>query len=609
MSASTWKEGDDHLKGSTNTHPNLHTDDDAFADGDDDSSYGFSSEVIRADVAYTLSLSPVEGHGVEDAASSPRAASDVSMSMLDVNGNGRSSLGSSWGSSSLPSTSRQSSLKFEQISLDNDQRDKSTVSMQEHLADDDQTPHSPSPATHASLELHAVVIDVSQRHPVPIEIHSVSEGGSDTSPRTAAHSAEPSRRSEEPPSFNIAPSISHAKSTSDLPLPPLSAAPSGRLSTSHHKPSRSQGPSVFEQVVSKTRPSFLPPKKKEEDIKHLHDWEQMMKRSRAAEEKRRKALEERRLAREGKVEESLHIWEKDVVPNWKAVRDMPRLRRLWWSGIPVKLRATMWEHAVGNSLALSKDSYRTCLSRAKRAQAAGTFPTTTLSLIETDMSTTLPRLHIFSAESGPMYEDLKDMLCAWVVSRSDEGLGYVPGIAKLAAMILLNMSASQGFITLRNLLERHCMRAFYGGLSTKDDVEAYYRIFDTLLADGMPKIYFNFKQHQISPAAYLPDWILPLFMDHLPFEACARLWDVILLEGDAFLYRASLAVLAVLEPRLGENPAAIAVAKRDGRPLNGGKYEIYGVDEETVWDRIFGMEDWWKESTWQRLLQRELPDL
>jgi len=39
-------------------------------------------------------------------------------------------------------------------------------------------------------------------------------------------------------------------------------------------------------------------------------------------------------------------------------------------------------------------------------------------------------------------------------------------------------------------------------------------------------------------------------MDHLPFEACARLWDVIMLEGDAFLYRAALAILAVLEPRL-----------------------------------------------------------
>jgi hypothetical protein len=43
---------------------------------------------------------------------------------------------------------------------------------------------------------------------------------------------------------------------------------------------------------------------------------------------------------------------------------------------------------------------------------------------------------------------------------------------------------------------------------------------------------------------------IPLLLDHLPFEACARIWDVILLEGDSFLFRVALAILAVLESRL-----------------------------------------------------------
>jgi hypothetical protein len=59
----------------------------------------------------------------------------------------------------------------------------------------------------------------------------------------------------------------------------------------------------------------------------------------------------------------------------------------------------------------------------------------------------------------------------------------------------------------------------------------------------------------------------------------------------------------------GENKAALDVASREGRPLDGGRYEIYGVDEETVWERIDSMQDWWKDSTWARLIQRELPDL
>jgi len=59
----------------------------------------------------------------------------------------------------------------------------------------------------------------------------------------------------------------------------------------------------------------------------------------------------------------------------------------------------------------------------------------------------------------------------------------------------------------------------------------------------------------------------------------------------------------------GENKAALEVAKREGRSLDGAKYTIYGVDEETLWERIDSMEDWWRESTWKRLTQRELPDL
>jgi TBC1 domain family member 14 len=149
----------------------------------------------------------------------------------------------------------------------------------------------------------------------------------------------------------------------------------------------------------------------------------------------------------------------------------------------------MWERAVGNALALSKgrdaapspilqahlssshlDNYRTCSARAKRALSSGTFPQPTLNLIEDDIRSTLPALHIFHPSAGPLYQDLKDMLCAWVVSRSDEGLGYTFGIAKIAAMFLINMPMQTGFVVMRNLLERHCMRSFYGGDHSREDV-------------------------------------------------------------------------------------------------------------------------------------------
>jgi hypothetical protein len=79
-----------------------------------------------------------------------------------------------------------------------------------------------------------------------------------------------------------------AASAPSLDIPPVSSPTPTltppRPSSSHHvhRVTRSSGPSVLERVISKTRPSFLPPKNKDEDRKHLSDWEKMMKRSRAA---------------------------------------------------------------------------------------------------------------------------------------------------------------------------------------------------------------------------------------------------------------------------------------------------------------------------------------
>ncbi|KAI9444885.1 rab-GTPase-TBC domain-containing protein [Lactarius indigo] len=534
-------------------------DDDAFADGDDnDPNYEFSSTAIRAELARAVSppqrdeipMGIEESLDVDPAGETSKPHAGVSGS-LDV-------------SDPLPNGS-QFYAKFD------------TVSLSESPIDEKQKP------AHNEEHHDALNESTSESRPTSIEVNLTSPP---LSPPPSGFHPDTPTSGDDPETPSGQPILATAASTPSHHLSPVSSPIAS---------------SALEKVISKTRPPFLPPKSRDEDKRHLSDWEKMMERSRAAEEKRRKALQERRLARELRVEQSLHIWEKGILPDWKIVHRNPAMRKLWWGGIPTKLRATMWEHAVGNPLALSKDTYRICLARAKRLLEAGTFPKTSLDQIEQDVWSTLPSLHIFHPDSGPMHGELKDMLHAWVVSRSDE----VPG-----------------FIVMKNLLERHCMRSFYGELSAKDDVEAYYRIFDTLLADGMPKIYFNFKQHQVSPSAYLRDWIIPLFLDHLPFEACARLWDVILLEGDPFLYRASLAMLAVLESRLffpdrqellellrGENKAALEVARREGRALDDGKYEIYGVDEEVLWDRIDAMNDWWKESTWTRLLQRELPDI
>lgn len=598
--------------------------DDAFSDGEDaDYNLEFDSAAFRKHLAENPSWAgnnDREDDGETENSSARDHDTSISTFCLDGSSNSYSESRSS--SSSLPPPTAEEQSDGQEVPQDfSDITLSEEPSANGHSSSHEDTQEGDAPLRHSSppwdTSYPAVHIDVSRSPPSRVIMSTGAESnGKDHQEDEVVHSVSNASSSYLPaPSHDIPPLPSSPSS----PLPQSLASPT---IISQRRQTYSAGPSAFQRVMSQTRPHFLPPKNRQEDQKHMADWQAMMKQSRVAEEKRRKALQERRLARELKIEQSMYRWEKEIVTDWRAVYKNPNLRKLWWNGIPTKLRASMWQQAVGNALALSKDNYKSCLSRATRALSSGSFPAETLQVVEQDILTTLPALHIFHPKTGPLYQDLRDMLCAWVVSRADEGLGYVHGTAKIAGMILLNMKPQQGFVVMRNLLERHCMRSLYGSVAAKDDVEAYYRIFDTLLADCMPKIYFNFKQHQISPGAYLPDWLIPLFLDHLPFEACARLWDVLLLEGDSFLFRTALAVLAVLEPRLffpdrqelldllrGENKAALEVAKREGRLLDGAKYDIYGVDEETLWERIDSMEDWWKESTWRRLTQRELPDL
>ncbi|KAH7101418.1 rab-GTPase-TBC domain-containing protein [Auriculariales sp. MPI-PUGE-AT-0066] len=497
--------------------------------------------------------------------------------------------------------------------------------------------HSPAPTEPMSDPLEPKqqdgpheypIVHIDAKHRTVQSISSIPDAnGSSAVSQDGSHAAQGSVDSSHSiRSSQLAQPEPSSSTSASFPQSPQSAtSPIGRSTSS--KP---RGPSVFEKVLSKTRPTHLPPKNKEEDTKHLKDWAEMMRLSRLADDRRKQQLMHRRQAREAQVEASIPVWEREVLPDWTVARRDDRLKRLWWNGIPSKLRGTLWQQAIGNDFAVPRDSFARCSARGRRARESGVAPLAaeTMTEIDEDISTTLCALHVFQSPSGPLYEDLRDLLCAFTIARADEGIAhYVRGTARISAMLLLNMAPDKAFISLRNLLERHCMRAFFGGRDARDEVEAYYRIFDTLLADCMPKIYFNFKQHQIPPREYLPQWFVPLFADHLPLDACARVWDGIVLHGDAFLFRAALALLAALEQRLffpdrrelmevlrGENRAAQEVARRatgmdsvDWEEL--GKYAQYGLDEDAIWARIIEMDDWWKEKTWVRLLQRELPDI
>ena len=171
--------------------------------------------------------------------------------------------------------------------------------------------------------------------------------------------------------------------------------------------------------------------------------------------------------------------------------------------------------------------------RSKKAIASGRFPAEILDRIETDLDKTLVNLHLFQ-HGSPLRADLHELICAWVVYRSDTAQGYVcpssPSITPandqasyinlLAAMFLLSSPPATAFLSLVNLLSRPVLRAFY--TETQDEIDAFYRVFENLQADMFPKIFANCKNLGLK----VPEsWFRSVLVEQVPFEAACRLWD------------------------------------------------------------------------------------
>ena len=141
---------------------------------------------------------------------------------------------------------------------------------------------------------------------------------------------------------------------------PVPSSPDLNASSSASAPTANggigvKGTSTFESVVSRTRPSWLPPKDRVEDDTHLREWEHMMAQSRAAEKEKRKADEARRIEKEKRMAILVPKWETllDAFSVGK-VKDDPALRSMWFDGIPSHMRGRAWALAIGNPLAMSK---------------------------------------------------------------------------------------------------------------------------------------------------------------------------------------------------------------------------------------------------------------
>uniref|UniRef100_A0A665VPA1 TBC1 domain family member 12-like n=1 Tax=Echeneis naucrates TaxID=173247 RepID=A0A665VPA1_ECHNA len=334
----------------------------------------------------------------------------------------------------------------------------------------------------------------------------------------------------------------------------------------HHPPAAGRRKNLEFEPLSTTaliledRPANLPAKSEEETQRHKMEYEEMVagaKRRELKDAQKKKRQMKERHRQEDSISHAMVVWNKEILPNWDAMKGTRRVRELWWQGLPPSVRGRVWSLAIGNELNITPELYEIFLSRAKEkwrsysetssvndseSGASLADRESSLDLIKLDISRTFPSLFIFQ-KGGPYHDLLHSVLGAYTCYRPD--IGYVQGMSFIAAVLILNLEEAEAFITFANLLNKPCQMAFF-----RVDHELmlkYFAAFEVFFEENLPRLFSHFQINNLTPDLYLIDWIFTLYSKSLPLDVACRVWDVFCRDGEESLFRTGLGILRLYE--------------------------------------------------------------
>ncbi|EAW11870.1 putative TBC domain protein [Aspergillus clavatus NRRL 1] len=310
-----------------------------------------------------------------------------------------------------------------------------------------------------------------------------------------------------------------------------------------------------EKVLTRTRPSWLPPKDQKEERKHLKEYKRMMALSREADKRRAAKAASAKCEKDNTREALQRIWDEYVFPNWDRAVNETRTRELWWRGVPPRHRGLTWQRAIGNELSLSEETYKKALQRAKDVRAKSDSEAGEsnkrmrewFDAIEADVSTAFPDLNLFQ-ENGPLRDTLIDVLEAYSMYRSD--VGYVSGLHTIGALLVLQFpSPSSAFLAMANVLNRPLPVAFL--TLDRGAIGRTYSLASATLRYKFPRLATHLSETlQLSDEEIWEPMFRCLLTNGLDLERISRVWDCWVFEGDRIMIRAAVAVLGCLQPQL-----------------------------------------------------------
>ncbi|KAF1929541.1 uncharacterized protein M421DRAFT_4011 [Didymella exigua CBS 183.55] len=333
-----------------------------------------------------------------------------------------------------------------------------------------------------------------------------------------------------------------------------------------------------QKYLSRTRPSWLPPKNPKEEKKHLKEYQRMLARIEEAERLEAQRTQDEALAREKASRIKADYWSNLLLPNWATEMTSPELRashrKMWWNGIPPRLRGQVWSKAVGNDLEVTEGTFQIALEKAQKEIKQ--FDTEALdgryAQILENTRAVFPELKMFAAPSTPtandeqpLHQDLVNVCLAYATYRPDISHNE-NGIHHIAALLLLNLPAPQTFITLSNLLNRPLPLSFL--VHDPNAIHAAYSTTLHALAKKSPSLATRLEGLRVEPRDYLYHMFSSLFCSRLGVEHATRVMDVYAIESDKIPPRVAVAILLVLEGCCMEGEPRAVEAVLGAKPID-----------------------------------------
>eukprot|EP00457_Paulinella_chromatophora_P000793 gb/GEZN01000793.1/.p1 GENE.gb/GEZN01000793.1/~~gb/GEZN01000793.1/.p1 ORF type:complete len:1164 (+),score=208.04 gb/GEZN01000793.1/:123-3614(+) len=217
-------------------------------------------------------------------------------------------------------------------------------------------------------------------------------------------------------------------------------------------------------------------------------------------------------------------------------RELPLFRELIWQGVPKGIRPLVWLSMAqdgSDSSVVSRNKYYSDLLRRSECDVQSDVQAD----ISKDVHRTLPTQTYFQRPAGKAA--LRRVLTAFAAHNPD--IGYCQGLNFLAGALLLIMkNEADTFWMLRHVVDPRT--AYY--TNSLCGLHVDLRVLEDLVTFYEPDIAKILVKKNIQLRNLCASWIMCIFMESpLPFECCARFWDVFLFYGDELVFYMVLAIL------------------------------------------------------------------